>query len=125
MHRTAASCVMVMLLTATLLWGGCLSCEQYFMMPGAQAGHCCAPSGECKRTPNHGSPAKDCSFQSFVLEQKAASPDHAAILISSVLATTVYDSAFFLPQFTLSYLSASRGHRSPPNFFSLHPVFRV
>ena len=40
---------------ATFLWGGCVSCEQYFMFPGQKAKSCCNKSGQCERpgkTPN-------------------------------------------------------------------------
>ena len=36
------------LVLATYLWGGCVSCKQFFMLPGA-ADDCCQ-HGKCKRT---------------------------------------------------------------------------
>src|SRR5262245_52232882 len=31
------------------MWGGCVSCEQYFMFPGKQQQSCCNKSGQCER----------------------------------------------------------------------------
>jgi hypothetical protein len=117
---------MVLLLTATLLWGGCLSCAQYFMSPVAVAGHCCKPSGECRKAPNSSSPAKDCAIQAFALAQTVVTPDHAAVLLASAVAAP--DS---VPVLTPSQIHAipdlkaagSRG--SPPDLNLLHSVFRV
>jgi hypothetical protein len=36
-----------LLLLASYLWGGCVSCEQFFMLPGAE-NHCCK-TGKCDR----------------------------------------------------------------------------
>jgi hypothetical protein len=47
--RALASSFLSLLLVATLTWGGCISCEQYFMWPGAKT--CCAGNGHCKSKP--------------------------------------------------------------------------
>ena len=53
-HRLLSfACCMMMSLT--LIWGGCVSCEQYFMVGGG-ARQCCAPNGHCKSKP--GSPSR-------------------------------------------------------------------
>jgi hypothetical protein len=46
--RNFASSLLSLLLTATFLWGGCVSCEQYFMFPGGHQS-CCNKSGQCER----------------------------------------------------------------------------
>jgi hypothetical protein len=45
-RRAFASSLLALLLVTTLIGGGCISCEQYFMWPGAKT--CCAPDGHCK-----------------------------------------------------------------------------
>ena len=44
--RAFASSLLSLLLLTTLVWGGCISCEQYFMFGGAKS--CCSPNGHCK-----------------------------------------------------------------------------
>ncbi len=44
--RVFTSSLLSLLLLVTLVWGGCISCEQYSMWPGAAS--CCSPSGHCK-----------------------------------------------------------------------------
>lgn len=43
-----ASSLLSLVVTATFLWGGCVSCEQYFMFPGKRQA-CCNRSGQCER----------------------------------------------------------------------------
>ena len=56
MRRAFASSLFSLVLISTFLWGGCISCEQYFMWAGAKS--CCAPDGHCK---TNGGPAKQLS----------------------------------------------------------------
>jgi len=50
MRQACSNALLSLLLLTTLVWGGCISCEQYFMWPGAKS--CCSPSGYCKtKTP--------------------------------------------------------------------------
>jgi hypothetical protein len=46
--RTLASWLLSLVVVATFLWGGCVSCEQYFMFPGKHQ-TCCNKSGQCER----------------------------------------------------------------------------
>jgi len=46
-----------LLVVATFIWGGCVSCEQFFMFPGTQQ-KCCNKSGQCER-PGKSSPKPD------------------------------------------------------------------
>jgi len=50
---------------ATLVWGGCISCDEYFMWPGAKS--CCAPNGHCKtkKTPTKQVPGRECTQIAF------------------------------------------------------------
>ena len=49
MGRAFASSLFSLLLLTTLVWGGCISCEEFFMLPGAKS--CCSPKGHCKTKP--------------------------------------------------------------------------
>jgi len=55
--RALASSFLSLLLAATLMWGGCISCEQYFMWPNAKG--CCAGKNHCKSKPVKRSSATD------------------------------------------------------------------
>ncbi len=46
MRRAISNSLLSLLLLVTLIWGGCVSCEQYFMFGGAKS--CCSPNGHCK-----------------------------------------------------------------------------
>jgi hypothetical protein len=45
-YRAFANSLLSLLMLATLVWGGCVSCDEYFMWPGAKS--CCSPNGHCK-----------------------------------------------------------------------------
>jgi hypothetical protein len=63
--RAFASSLLSLLLTLTLLWGGCISCEQFFMWPGAKT--CCQPNGHCKTkdAPARQTSNRDCKQIAF------------------------------------------------------------
>ncbi len=123
--RRAASCAMVMLVTATVLWGGCLSCPQYFTSAVSQAGHCCKPSGECKKTQNSSAP-KDCKIQPYSLAQTVVTPDHAANLLASVVATPGYGLVLVPPPtHAIVDVPMAGDCGSPPCLFLLFAVFRI
>ena len=48
MVRFIASSLLSLVITATLMWGGCVSCDQYFMFPGKRQ-PCCNKAGQCER----------------------------------------------------------------------------
>ena len=49
MLRTIVNSLLSLLVFATFMWGGCVSCEQYFMFPGKKQQSCCNDSGKCER----------------------------------------------------------------------------
>ena len=49
MLRAIANSLLSLMVVATFMWGGCVSCEQYFMFPGKQKQDCCNKSGQCER----------------------------------------------------------------------------
>ena len=50
MRHAFTSSLLSLLLLVTLVWGGCVSCEEYFMLRGAKS--CCSPTGHCKPQPS-------------------------------------------------------------------------
>ena len=65
MRRALANSLLSLLMLATLVWGGCISCDEYFMWPGAKS--CCAPNGRCKtkKTPAKQVPGRECTQIAF------------------------------------------------------------
>jgi hypothetical protein len=114
---------MAIVLTATMLWGGCLSCSQYFMFPmfpTARAKSCCLPSGGCKDKPAKSSSQAECVIQAMAPAKAPAVP------LSSF--TVLPASAPVLR--VAARLDARRddgpSHQtSPPDLFLLHSVFRI
>src|SRR5947209_5574323 len=63
-HRAFASSLVSLLLLTTLVWGGCFSCEQYFMYAGAKS--CCRPDGHCKtKAPTQKKSGHECKEIAF------------------------------------------------------------
>jgi hypothetical protein len=73
MFQRATNLLLSLLLVATLLWGGCVACPQYFQAPLAKKS-CCDPAGHCKRTKTDPSQQKPCQFQQLELQQKLRPP---------------------------------------------------
>ena len=64
MRRAFANSLLSLLLLVTLVWGGCTSCEQYFMFGGAKS--CCSPNGHCKtKTPPSHNSDRECKQIAF------------------------------------------------------------
>jgi hypothetical protein len=120
--RTLANIGLSLLMVVTLLWGGCLSCPQFFMFANSHDG-CCNPAGHCKQVPARSPASKDCNIQPIALATGA--PDMAApsslpiAIVPAILMTadaSVHGAAMleFLPS-----------HASPPDLSLLHSVFRI
>ena len=58
MIRTVVNSWLSLLMMATLLWGGCISCPKFFMFPTAKKS-CCNKTGQCER-PAKSAPLKEC-----------------------------------------------------------------
>ena len=64
MRRALASSLLSLLLLTTLVWGGCVSCEQYFMWSRSKG--CCGQDGRCQKTaPEKPAPARECKQIAF------------------------------------------------------------
>ena len=96
MLRCVARLVFATLLLASWLYGGCLSCDQYFMIPAADGHNCCDPAGGCKpesrMPPEHKHEGRDCVQQAFALDHQ--NPAYAVGLFSSMLPPAVLPLAF-------------------------------
>ena len=118
-HRALASSLLSVLLLTTLLWGGCISCEQFFMFPGAKS--CCQANGRCDtKRPQQSQAGRDCKQIAFE-HQRSADVDlylpEVAVLPSDV------------PPLVAERLTRpsglSRIYPSPPDLQALHSTFLI
>jgi hypothetical protein len=118
--RRLATCAMAMVLVATLLWGGCLSCSQYYMLGRTAARHCCMPTGECKNAPARQS-AKQCNLQVMALVHQQSVLDHA----TNIVALPVALISLALPDFAAPVFVVPVSHAPPPNIGRPLSVLRI
>jgi hypothetical protein len=119
--RTLANLGLSLVLVVTLLWGGCLSCSQYFMFPSSHAG-CCNPTGHCGKTPQ--TPAKDCHIQPFALTKTFSGTTAQSALPVVALPVTIA-AANQASAFGTRLLAFFSPQPSPPDLCLLHSVFRI
>jgi hypothetical protein len=119
--RTLANLGLSLVLVVTLLWGGCLSCSQYFMFPSSHAG-CCNPTGHCGKTPQ--TPAKDCHIQPFALT-KTFSGTTAQLTLPTVALPVPIAAANQASVFGTRLQPYLSPQSLPPDLCLLHSVFRI
>ncbi len=120
--KTFANIGLSLLLLATLLWGGCLSCPQYFMFPASHGG-CCNPAGHCKNAPAPAPASRDCNMQAVALP--AVSLDAAAHGLLPLSLAPVVASAVPAPVLAAPPSAFGPPHASPPDLSRLHSVLRI
>jgi hypothetical protein len=118
-RRAFASSLLSLLLLATLVWGGCISCEQYFMFGGAKS--CCSPNGHCKtKTPTPQNSNRDCKQIAF---------DHHKSLDLHMDLPAMAVAKLELPAHPIATLEPWPGRDpiepSPPDLEILHSTFRI
>ena len=124
--RSLANSALSLMMVATFLWGGCVSCEQFFMFPGKQQG-CCNKSGQCERpgksTPKPQKPEKvDCNRLPL---DRGGSPHVVplpAILPAQIAADFVY---FPLTTFVRPAFFEIALDPSPPDWQALNSTFLI
>ena len=119
-RRALASSLLSLLLLATSAFGGCLSCEQYFMWPGVKS--CCAPDGHCKTktTPTNRASVRECKRIAF--DHQKSADHHVDLRVVAAVAVDIPMSAIEL---------LGRWHEtnaikpSPPDLQVLHSIFLI
>ena len=104
----------------TLLWGGCVSCEQYFMF-GKSHG-CCNPDGHCKtKGPGKSNPGRNCTQIAF--EHQKGIDLHFDLPVAAAT------QALALPVRAIELLPRCDDPRviapSPPDLQLLHSTFLI
>lgn len=109
-----------MLMVATLLWGGCLSCSRFFMFPGATS-DCCNKTGQCER-PTNSAPQKECNRMPLGLQ--------GAVHVHAELGVATVAEAVYIVQPVASVRLAATHHtlvleHSPPDLNVLNATFLI
>jgi hypothetical protein len=118
-YRTLANSLLSLLMLATLVWGGCISCDEYFMWPGAKG--CCSPNGQCKtKTPSSQKTNRECKQIAFD-HQKAV--DHLVAL--PMIAVVTIEVPLRVIASWESLHSVSSAEPSPPDLQVLHSTFLI
>jgi hypothetical protein len=117
--KALSSSLLSLLLVTTLLWGGCISCEQYFMF--GQSHGCCNPDGHCKKkAPVKNGSGRDCNQIAF---------DHQKGIDLHFDLSAVAVERIALPVRKVELLPRWRDARpfdpSPPDLQVLHSTFLI
>jgi hypothetical protein len=117
--RAISNLMLSALMMATLLWGGCVSCPQFFMFPTAQKD--CCKAGHCERSKSHSStPGKECNRMAFVghgfVEVHAELPTVIIPASDLVRPAVVFSPAVVMPELV---------EHSPPELQILNSFFLI
>ena len=75
-----------LLLLASYVWGGCISCEQFFMLPGSKSD--CCDRNKCKKAPKQSkSEPRQQDCQKMPLEQVLGAHSTGVALLSASIHT--------------------------------------
>jgi hypothetical protein len=118
--RAFVSSLFSLLLVTTLFWGGCISCEQYFMWPSAKS--CCSPDGHCKtkKAPAKQDPGRECKQLAFDHQK---SIDHHIDL--PVIAAVSVDVSIRPVEAFAQWHGTDPIEPSPPDLQILHSTFLI
>jgi len=117
--RAFSSSLLSLLLVTTLLGGGCVACEQYFMF--GQSHGCCNPDGHCKsKVPTKRGLGRECNQIAF---------DHQKVIELHFDLPVATESIAALPASNVELLQcwsdALPFDPSPPDLQVLHSVFLI
>ncbi len=119
-RRSIANSLLSLLMLATLVWGGCMSCDDYFMWKGAKS--CCSPNGHCKtkQSPSKQKAGRECSQIAF---------DHHKTIVHHIALPVVaaVEMAPPLPvvESVKRWYGFSLVEPSPPDLQVLHSTFLI
>ena len=120
MRRALASSLLSLLLATVLVWGGCVSCENFFMWPAAKT--CCTADGHCKtKAPVKQSGSAECKQIAF--DHIQAFDSHCLLPVVSAGFKSIAPPVFYVPLGERPD-KASATH-SPPDLQILYSIFLV
>jgi len=116
-----ANSLLSFLMVVTLLWGGCISCPQFFMFPKADKS-CCEKDGKCKR-PAKTAPIKEC--RQMPLEPAGFATVHAELAVVANVPNYIFVLPVLAPAATRIHSKAPVSDHSPPDLIVLHATFLI
>jgi hypothetical protein len=119
--RSVVNSVLSLFVLATFLWGGCVSCEQFFMFP-AKRQTCCNKSGQCERPGRNSSRPENTDCNRLPFERAAAA--HALPLPAIQRASVAPSVTPFVTGLRVS-VPEVLGDPSPPDIPTLHVTFLI
>ncbi|MBI3667072.1 MAG: hypothetical protein HY236_12775 [Acidobacteria bacterium] len=126
MVRNFLAAVVAAVLTGTLLWGGCVSCQQLFSKT-TKDNACCLPSGQCKNAAPVETGHQHCKSPTAALEQYVkGDPDGMAKVPGVVVPAAAFEIASGATIAAAAPDSlAPPGDQSPQDLFRLYSTFRI
>lgn len=119
MLRAVTNSLLSLLLLTMLVWGGCISCEQYFMFGGAKS--CCAPDGHCTpKAPTSKGSERECNQIAFDHHRQVDS--HIELPIVAAIQIELPVRAAERPELRAD---ANSIEPSPPDLQILHSTFLI
>jgi hypothetical protein len=110
---------MSLVLAATLIWGGCISCEQYFMFGTSKA--CCNPDGRCKtKAPVQNQAGRECKQIAF--DHQKGIDLHFDLPVSMIGAIEI---SILSDDSSVPWRETDLVDPSPPDRQALHSVFLI
>jgi len=119
-RRALISSLLSPLLAIALLWGGCLSCEQFFMWPSAKG--CCAPGGQCKTKSAPAKQAGNRDCRQIAVDHQNFADTAVELPVAAVFSAVLAVPAFAHPACWRADYPADP---SPPDLQILHSSFLI
>lgn len=116
------------LMTVTFLWGGCVSCDQFFMFPQAKTD--CCKKGVCEKPPKH-APAKTTptNCEKMPLDHQSGANSHSDTIAKLIQLPAVgppFSSGLILPVSPFDLPPAFQPViGSPPDLLILNSSFLI
>jgi hypothetical protein len=118
--RAFFSSLLSVVTVATLLWGGCVSCPQFFMFPAAKKD--CCKAGHCEKSKSHKStPEKACNR--MPLGTQGFVQVHADLPATIVAAADLL--GHFPPNRLPAFMAPAPVEHSPPELHVLNATFLI
>ncbi len=125
MLRSVTSSLLIGIMTLTAMWGGCVSCPQFFMLPGADsAKDCCEKDGRCKRdSETQQETRKEC--HQLPLDVQESGAHHSQLASTPAVEPVTASDLATIMRLGPARLEASPHDHSPPDFQSLYATFLI
>lgn len=122
MVRAISSSLMSLLMVLTLVWGGCISCPQFFMFPKLVDKSCCNSSGQCERRSSQ-EPVKECT--KMPIEAQDFVSAHTELAIATLGTEPVVVGPTLVAIFPVPDEIRDTAEHPPPDLIVLHSTFVI